>query len=96
MPREELEQAKRDAKERKESILSEYLKDNVGDLARYMKRLPKVYVWLAYEVFTVKTSLKKATKLKCLDCASFVKEDIRYCKARTCPLHPVRPYRDAK
>jgi hypothetical protein len=37
-------------------------------------------------------SLIAATKLMCLECSGFVRQEIRACACKHCPLYPHRPY----
>lgn len=39
-------------------------------------------------------SLPAAVKLKCLDCAGWVKQEVRDCTISSCPLFPHRPYQE--
>lgn len=37
-------------------------------------------------------SRAEAIKAHCLQCAGFLRNEVRDCSARGCPLHPYRPY----
>ena len=37
-------------------------------------------------------SLAAAVQLKCLDCSSWARQEVRDCTVTDCPLYPVRPY----
>lgn len=38
------------------------------------------------------TSYRHYLKLKCLECSSGSKHEVKVCPVTSCPLHPVRPY----
>lgn len=62
--------------------------------SNFLKNVPQSKQWLFYEVYTGNSSLKKATKAKCLDCSCFEIENIKKCEVFTCPLYSVRPFKD--
>ena len=39
-------------------------------------------------------SYKYFIKVKCVDCSSFQQTEVRHCAVPTCPLYPIRPYRN--
>lgn len=41
-------------------------------------------------------SLTAAVQLKCLECSSWVRQEVRDCVVRDCPLYSVRPYQRLK
>jgi hypothetical protein len=43
-----------------------------------------------------KGNLPTAVKLTCLECSQFVRQEIRDCTIRWCPLFPHRPYHTLK
>jgi hypothetical protein len=43
-----------------------------------------------------KGSLPAAIKLTCLECANFVRQEVRDCTIVWCPLFPHRPYQNLK
>jgi hypothetical protein len=68
-------------------------KDAAGNLEAIVKserkRLPKMALPIAK---AEAGSLPAAVKLKCLDCAGWVKQEVRDCAIRKCPLFPHRPF----
>lgn len=41
-------------------------------------------------------SRAEAIKAHCLRCAGFLRNEVRDCSARGCPLHPYRPYQQGQ
>ena len=59
------------------------------------KNVPDKYKRLYLEVHcSGEKSLAKASKLKCLDCCCWQKDEITYCTVRQCGLWAYRPYQE--
>jgi len=59
-------------------------------LARLRREAPSVVN--AYEKAMSGRSRSLAMKVFCLECVSFVRQEVRLCTSPTCPLYPYRPY----
>jgi len=62
----------------------------------YMQNLPDIFKGSYkkdYRIAMSGKSMKKAIKMKCLDCCCWVVKEVKLCSVITCPLYAYRPYR---
>lgn len=82
----------KEQREAREALIENYTCEK-GVLPSYMRLIPKKYRWGMYQIYTGKNSMKLAIKMKCLDCSSYQREEIKGCSVFTCSLHNFRPYK---
>jgi hypothetical protein len=58
--------------------------------ARMRRRYPRMALPLVDKIEA--GSMAAAVKLKCLECSSFVRQEVRDCVIKDCALYPFRPY----
>ena len=81
-----------EARRQTEQEISDYI-GRGGQNSKYLQDTPKPFQSLVYKQITGGKSPTKAIKLKCLDCCSWQKEEVKSCGSWDCPLHDYRPYK---
>lgn len=61
-----------------------------------LENIPKKYRLLVVKAMARKLSPRKSIKVKCYDCVGYedVRNMIRDCTVKTCPLHSQRPFQE--
>jgi len=67
-------------------------KDRREDVRRRYKTIGKSSQRMYARAAAGKLSPRAAIKLHCLDCVSFVREDVKNCQCFACPLWAYRPF----
>jgi hypothetical protein len=74
------------------NLYTAFYNETTDQIRGYLRGVPDGCKRLYVSALTMKLSTKQAIKAKCMDCASFQKEEITECSVKTCPLYAYRPY----
>ena len=67
-----------------------------ADRAEYLAGVPMSARGIVQRAFARTASPRAAIKAKCLDCCCFDRDEVANCNVILCPLHPYRPFQNAR
>lgn len=86
----------REAALKKDALIQIFIRDLTEDNLKTFETVPKAHRYNWMLAYNGKLPIKKANKLKCLDCSGYDRAEAANCQVRTCPLWHLRPFQKKK